>query len=138
VHRELPGKLDLVWTRVEPILQRAVQRGRGHYTTRDIFALIQKGEQQLWTITEDGRIIAGLVSEVRFSPAGRGTLTVYCAAGKEVRRWLPRAIGVISSYAHQRGCSELRVVGRRGWQRYLKPYGFFQESIVLVKDEVFE
>jgi hypothetical protein len=137
VNQVPPEQVDLVWTRVEPVLSRAVRRGRGHFTTRDLRRAVVRGEQQLWMVTEEGRLIAALVSEVNLSPAKRGTLTVYCGAGRNARGWVGDAVATIGAYARGRGCAELRVVGRRGWERHLAPYGFSPEAIVFVRDEVF-
>jgi hypothetical protein len=133
----VPSTLDLIWSQAEPLLAPAVARELGSFTTRDVYRWVQSGAHQLWVVSEGGRVLAALLSQVQPQPARKRVLVVHSAGGTRARRWIPAVVNVLEGYAHLHGCTEMRVVGRRGWQRYLEPYGYRFHALILVKDEVF-
>lgn len=129
--------LSLLWPQVEPILARAVAREHGRFTTRDLFNWIARGEHDLWVATENGRVVAAIVAILQRYASGKRGWTVHLAAGSRARDWVPLLISAAIPSARLRGATEIRVCGRKGWLRYLKPHGFAVESQILTRQEVF-
>ena len=43
-------------------------------------------------------------------------------------------LGAAEFHAEQHECDGIEVVGRRGWEKVLTPYGFEQKPVVLIKE----
>jgi hypothetical protein len=131
--------LDPIWPQAEPLLKRAVILERGRYTTRDIYQWIQANEQQLWVVMRGREVIAAALLRCSIHPAGKRSAALHLLAGKPgapIWEWIDVFAEAAMAEARARGTSEFVVVGRRGWARLLKRYGFHYEATVLVHDEV--
>jgi hypothetical protein len=90
---------------------------------------IEKGEAQLWMITEGEDIRAVLVTNISQYDKGRVLTLAHCA-GTHMRAWI-KYQDVIEAYARESGCDYIRTVGRPGWERVLP--GFEKTGVVLEK-----
>jgi len=136
VYPVAPGCVDLMWAVVEPLLAKAVARERGRFTTRDIYRWIKTGEQQLWVVTQAGRCYAAGLVRLQRHPTGKRAATLHLLGGSRARQWALDAWEAWSSSCRLQGITELHIVGRRGWERIVAPFGFQPEAIVLTRDEV--
>jgi hypothetical protein len=136
VYRVAHSVLPLLWKQAAPFIALALRRAHGRYTIDNVKDWVLNGTHQLWVVTENGRAIAALLTEVSRLPSGKRMFEIVLTGGSRVREWMPQAAGLVLEYAHLCGATEIRVVGRRGWLRHLKPYGFEQEAVVLTREEV--
>lgn len=117
-----PEHVHNVWPIVEPMLQRAVDKNPGLYTTEDIKLELLESKQLLWIIYQDGEIEAACTSKVLQFPRGR-SLLIEWLGGEKMDAWLDDAMDMIEAYASDMGCSRVEVYGRKGW-KVLKRYGW--------------
>jgi hypothetical protein len=90
------------------------------------------GLNTLWEITDDGRPVAYGVTII-YTPDGISkTAQVYLATSTEMDLLLDQ-VDQFESWAIQRGVNYLEVIGRKGWERKLKPHGFNHSYTSLVK-----
>jgi len=128
--------VDTLWDQVEPLLAKAVRREHGRFTTRDIYKWFLEGEQLLWVIARDHRVVAaGMVRNYRH-PTGKLGSCWHLLGGEGAKDWAVKVIETWSADCRRRGVSEMQIVGRRGWLRYVRPYGFKVAGVLLTREEV--
>jgi len=113
-----PARVSEFWPYVAPLLKAAVLK-----TDLCKFAEIEhqtlSGAGLLW-IAWSGRIEAAAATVITETDRARVCVLTACG-GTDRKRWLP-LLEKIEAYARDQGCSVLRILGRRGWQRVLRKY----------------
>lgn len=107
-------------------LQKAIDHGQGEFTLTDIIRLAEEGRMQIMEIPKSDTLI---VTEIVKYPRKK-RLRLVLIAGKIT----PEAIGHMESLAKAWGLDGLEGLGRKGWGRALKDYGYFEAYSVIVKD----
>lgn len=82
-------------------------------TLRDI----ELQKKQLWVIDD---LKAVLITEV----LSNGTCLLYMVAGEGVNDWGTEVITHIEKWAKGGGCHTVLAVGRKGWEKVGKPFGY--------------
>jgi len=136
VYRVPRGVLPAIWPQVKGILFKGLPWVRGSWTLDNAKDYLLSGYYQLWVVTERGRVLAALLTEIHKTPSGKKVLEVPLAAGSRARDWFDQWLESATEYAHLRGVTELKFTGRYGWWRYLKPHGFKQEAVVMYREEI--
>jgi hypothetical protein len=125
-----PDKVELVWPRVSGLIFIAMKRGdlaAFHPVEQNVLS----GVAQLWLMVEDrNNILAACVTELHATEWRKVCVIVACG-GKDMDRWI-ELIEEIEKFAKAEGCSRVRIVGRKGWERVLPNYR--TRRIVLDKD----
>jgi hypothetical protein len=109
-------RLARLWPTVEPILKRATDRSFA-YQPIDILSLAMVGRMGVILVTEDDRIVAVAVTEVRQFPRCR-VLEVPFVAGIGLKRWHLQLLDFIDAAAVGAGCSDIMGFLRRGWVKF--------------------
>lgn len=128
-----PDAIQLVWSDVEPMLQKAVDVSGGRYTTIGILNSLLRKELGLWVVLEDDVPIAVLTTRICEYPRRRA-LAIDWIGGARMREWLPLAQETFLRYARDNGCTELQGYGRRAWERWLRTYGWKPDYIAYKVD----
>lgn len=117
-----PDKVNLIWDRVAPWLERSMEHGSRLYSTEDILACIMRTEFVLFVAVRDERLIGMTISSMDDYPQQR-VVTVRWAGGEpgEGRDWLHDMIDTLKAWGARSGATLLAGAGRRGW---LRGYGF--------------
>jgi len=118
-------RLARLWHIIEPILRRATNRAPA-YEPIDILQLVMAGRMTLFVITEDDKVIAVCVTELKQHPRLR-VLEVPFIAGTGLKRWHGRLLEVLDAQAEALQCSDILGFLRRGWQRF----GFEEDGVIL-------
>ncbi len=108
----------MTWEEARRVLPLAMMGGEAVVVER-----LRAGRALLW-LAED----AAGVTEI--TDAGR--LRVW-GAGGDMRQLFGLLPGV-EAWAKAMGCSVVEVLGRKGWQRALAPFGFCREGGVMIKE----
>ena len=123
------NSLDLWWPKVRHLVGRAAARSRGKETAEDVLTLLRARKAQLWAWLVDGQVEAICVTEIDPHPRGK-TLGVRELAGRGMNDWLP-CLRDLETWGREQGCMGVRVTGRPGLERVLKPYGYEKTNVVL-------
>lgn len=137
-YRVLPEFLDVIWPKAEPLLERGVRTERGRFSTRDIYGWIKTNEQQLWLVARGREIVAAGLMRCAIHPSGKHSATWHLLGAKpgaRVWEWIRALFDAAMAEARARGSTEMLIVGRAGWLRWAKKYGFKREAIVLLREE---
>lgn len=88
---------------------------------------------QLWAVGPKESVRMFLFSYVAQYPTDRA-LRCFLMFGTGLREGLPILMASLHRFCLVRGCSRAEVVGRKGWEAELKPFGFELLSVVLSVD----
>ncbi len=124
----------LVWDEAREHLVRFEKMSRGAYRVDDIGKMISEDKHQLWLIAdEDSKIIGAIVTQVSELPQKKVMEIVAFGGGEDNRlgEFIHEAMEQLEEFARINYCDVMRVEGRKGWVRVLKPHGFKQEAVVL-------
>lgn len=117
IHRVLPF--------VEEEIDRAIAIAGDRYSEGEIEGDLKNGKRQLWLITGD-EIMGVVVTRIYRT----GVCQIELCAGHDINQWLHH-LEKIEQWAKARNCTDIEVVGRKGWQRMLKGYDL--EAVILRK-----
>lgn len=121
----IPDPLGAVWPDAERLLERAVRRGKNDW--REVKEALATTHAQLWlTITD--RPVAAMVTRI-----DGDTFEVWLAGGAVLSGSVPYLETAIAA-SRDAGTTNGRIIGRKGWARVLRPYGWRQNGDCLVKD----
>lgn len=105
-------QINTVWWQVEPLIQRALDRG-SIYTIDEIYDALRSREMQLWAWVDED-IEACLVTAIQY------TDTTFCLllalGGKSMDLW-SRFLPLVEDWARDQGATEMRIYGRAGWAK---------------------
>lgn len=124
-----PAMVTQVWPHVRGIIKRASEKtGMGDFAQqeREILA----GLQLLW-LASNGRTIEAAATTQLVNENGRKICVLVACGGNNRARWLPLLDG-IEDFARKEGCAEMRIYGRKGWERVLN--GYRSRYVILGKE----
>lgn len=124
------GEARGVWAECAAILGDEVTKAGE--TPETMLALIEKGMAQLWTLQDDGKIIAVGITQIT-DVQGIGTCHAIALAGGGVVANAAKIMALVEGWARENRCTAIRFEGRAGWQRIFEPQGFVMKSIILEK-----
>ena len=110
--------IDLVWSIVAPMIQRAIDKSEHDYSIDDVYHHLCQRNMQLWYWVGDCGIIACMVSVIASYP-NRKVCQLPFIGGKGLRIWI-HAEPIIAAWAKEQGCTQLEGFCRQGWVRVLK------------------
>lgn len=120
-----PHMAAMVWPMARGLIKSAFDRTEPKEFERTE-AEVLAGLQPLWIVV-DGAVTTAATTQLVEDNNGK-LCVVRAAAGLDPARWMPD----IEAYARGEGCTGMRVMGRRGWERKLT--GYRPEFVILAKD----
>lgn len=125
--------LPLVWPSFQVMLEETPELWMTYNTADSILESLLMGHLQLWSLLDQERRIKMVVlTRVGEHATGR-TLHILWGKGTDIRRILPCVQG-LEALARKIECTRLEIMGRDGWLRLLKEYGYEKSYIVIAKD----
>ena len=117
-----------------PFLQESALWARGRVTVDDLLRFVVNGTMQLWVAHEDGVAHGHVITEIKQYPQCKMLTIQYCAM-------VPGSLEAIEDqmqdvavrFAKDAGCAGIEFVGRPGWQKTAKKYGYAVQSVMYQK-----
>jgi len=122
--------LDSVWDQVKGLLERALAFNSGDIDIELTKERIESGEYLLLIALRDDEIQACFVAEL-VTKALRKSCNIVLCGGHSINGWLGGFMDTIREIALEQGCDNLSIIGRHGWVRKMKVYGFEEKARVL-------
>lgn len=122
-----------LWPAMEPLLQRALDHGY-NVPVKALYAGALLDQVQLWAALAGEELRGTAATQVIDYGSGLSALRVIALAGEGFNGWCPQIIAMFEAYARRVGAKTIESVGRRGWARTLRPYGFEQKYTVCTKE----
>lgn len=127
-----PDLLPQVWPQVEHLFIENEHVWGEYYTIEAFPFLFQQGIFQLWTMNDEDEFLLIMVTELRVFPKTK-VLNVLMLFGHEFKDALQFA-DYVELWASKQGATKSVVLGREGFLRWLKPYGYKKQAVALCKD----
>jgi hypothetical protein len=113
------------------------QRFPHHGSPWAIIDVAADGKWHIFVVRdEEGEIIIAFTAAIQTrDTTQKRVLTMYALGGER----LQEAIAVLpdlEAWARAQGAQEFELVGRKGWQRLIEPYGYEPEAIIYRKSDV--
>lgn len=122
-----PEEVDAVLLVIGPLLARTVRYTAGVESVEALIASLRQDwrQWQLWVVFRDDQAVGAVVVTMETIAPGDRLATFELAAGIEAQAWIGDLFGPFERYmARMYGVTAIRVVGRRGWERFLARHGF--------------
>lgn len=115
-----------LWTDVVRLLAKTVARGGNDWA--EVTEHLNDSRAQLWLTVVHGEPVAAMVTRL-----DGDTLEIWLAGGAVLSGSIPFLETAIEA-SRVAGTTNGRIIGRKGWARVLRPYGWRREGDYLVKD----
>lgn len=121
------------WPEAESWLLRAVHGRDPERYMRNVQASLFAGISTLWRIEEEfGELSAYCVTNT-YTVDGMNTIAqIHLMTAESIEDVLP-LMDYFTVWAKKKGADWIEVIGRKGWERMLRPYGFTHEYTSLMK-----
>lgn len=116
-----------------PFIQSALEQTAGELTLEEILADVANRKRHLWLIKLEDEFLAGVVTQMYSTQSGLKIGEITMAGGKDYAAW-SHFSDTIGQFFKAQGCKIMRVIGRDGWEKLLKPKGFAKKHIILDKE----
>lgn len=127
-----PDLLPEVWPQVIPLLLAAKEIWEEYYTLDSLLMLLQQKRMQLWTMNDENEFILALLTELLIFPKMK-VLHIVFIAGNELKTGL-EFFDCIEMWARKQGAMRSYGIGRKGFLRVLRPYGYVAKAVTFEKD----
>lgn len=112
-------------------IQAALNHANGERDVSHVIEELLTGHKQLWLEEQDGEFIGTVVTQVIETPNKKICEITYLAGNGMINHL--GDIKEIEKWAVYNGCTDIHVIGRKGWERALKDQGYTQRYVTIGK-----
>lgn len=128
------GMLHTVLPEILPHIATSEKWSKGRSSVDDIIGFIFSGKMQLWVVLDESKIYGHIVSEVKHYPQCKMFTVHFCAMQPHVMHEIEDKMqDVAERFAKDNGCAGIEFIGRPGWSKSMKRYGYDIQSIIYQK-----
>jgi len=128
------GLIHTVVGQITPYLRISEEWTKGRSSVDDILGFLFSGRMQLWIVLDYQKIYGHLITEVKQYPRCKMFVVQYCAMEPHVMAKVEDKMQELAEkYAKESGCAGIEFVGRPGWSKSMKKYGYDVQSIMFQK-----
>jgi len=131
-----PDDVDAVLPIVRPLLARTVRYTAGIESVEALVESLRQGwrQWQLWVVFRHDQAVGAVVVTMETLAPGDRLATFELVAGVDAQAWIGDLFGPFERYMAQMwGVTATRVVGRRGWERFLAGQGFTPSHFITTR-----
>ena len=114
------------WQRSKPFLADALGPS-GSHSVEDVLEEVEEGSAVFYPVKNGAAVF-------KLGEYPQKRVLVIWLYGGEMASNIEGVLEAAEFHARELDCTELMIVGRRGWERVLKPHGFVHQGVVLTKD----
>lgn len=119
-----PKDLPQIWGLVAELLGPACDTSFGQETIHTLRKSLMQGKDGLFIVLDGEEIIGAVTYTVVDYDTGLRLLDINFAGGVAMDTQMPAVIEMFQLLKRQLMCDRVRIVGRKGWIRYMKQFGF--------------
>jgi hypothetical protein len=113
------------WERSKPFLADALGF-TGSHSVEDVLEEVKEGSAVFYPVRDGAAVF-------RLGEYPKKRVLLIWLYGGEMASNIKGVLEAAEFHAEELECTELMIVGRRGWERVLKPHGFVHQGVVLTK-----
>ena len=117
--------------RVGSDIRDALEHGNGEREVEDVIQELLRGDKQLWMKTINDDFVLTVITQVYDTPRKRVCEITYLG-GEEVMGFIGD-IKEIELWARENNCTDITVIGRKGWERALRDKGYSPRYVTIGK-----
>ena len=121
-----------VWATALPLLKKCEDYWGAYMSQDGLYEMLVDEVAQLWVMNSAEEFIMAAITEIR-SYENRKELVFLALGGTEFSSAYDY-LEYIELWAKRQGVSHSRVIGRKAWTKVLKPNGYTEDHVQLVKD----
>ena len=120
-----------VWILVKDLIQKACDYSDGFADAEDFKKWLEQGTMQLWVAwdNEEKKVRCVCITEVKQYPKYK-VCGCKITTGSSFKQWVD-FMDYVMEWAKEEGCRKMEIHTRPGWERILKPKGFFKTHVQL-------
>ena len=124
-------KVKEVWILVKDLIQKACEYSDGFADAENFKEWLEQGTMQLWVAwdNEKKKVICVCITEVKQYPKYK-VCGCKITTGNSFKKWV-NFMDYVMEWAKEEGCRKMEIHTRPGWERILKPKGFFKTHVQL-------
>ena len=124
-------KVKEVWILVKDLIQKACDFSDGFSDAEDFKKWLEQGTMQLWVAcdNEDKKVKCVCITEIKQYPKYK-VCGCKITTGNSFKQWVD-FMDYVMEWAKEEGCRKMEIHTRPGWERILKPKGFFKTHVQL-------
>lgn len=123
------------WPLIAPKLQKLIDHEFDHgFTLDSLYNQIMQSKFQVWLTNDHAAVLLTSMSE---QPDGAIICSLCSAGGENVVENRDEILTTVEHYARMHGCYGIEIVGRKGWERVVRDYGYehFYTAQIKVLDQ---
>ncbi len=123
------------WETLLPLLERGRVAWEEYYTLEDIRKELVKGRLQFWSMDEryEQEPFLGFITGIE-TYTQKCALRIIWLGGERFAEASKVMLDVVEAWARTLSCKNIEIVGRGGFERLLKPYGYKRTHVILTKE----
>jgi hypothetical protein len=127
--------VDDYWDIALPLFSKSFEYTSTKVLPEDVYSDIMKGNQTLWIVFEEEtfHVIGAFTIRVKNYPGGNA-LSGEHLGGERLSEWADLLFDTMERYARDLGIKNLELIGRRGWEKILKPKGWIANLVIFEKE----
>jgi len=120
-----------VWILVKDLIQKACDYSDGFADAEDFKKWLEQGTMQLWVAwdNEEKKVRCVCITEIKQYPKYK-VCGCKITTGSSFKQWVD-FMDYVMEWAKEEGCRKMEIHTRPGWERILKPKGFFKTHVQL-------
>jgi hypothetical protein len=120
-----------VWILVKDLIQKACDYSDGFADAEDFKKWLEQGTMQLWVAwdNEEKKVKCVCITEVKQYPKYK-VCGCKITTGSSFKQWVD-FMDYVMEWAKEEGCRKMEIHTRPGWEKVLKPKGFFKTHVQL-------
>ena len=124
-------KVKEVWILVKELIQKACDYSDGFADAEDFKKWLEQGTMQLWVAwdNEEKKVRCVCITEIKQYPKYK-VCSCKITTGNSFKQWVD-FMDYVMEWAKEEGCRKMEIHTRLGWERILKPKGFFKTHVQL-------
>ena len=125
------GKVKDVWILVKDYIQKACDFSDGFADAEDFKKWLEQGTMQLWVAwdNDEKKVKCVCITEIKQYPKYK-VCGCKITTGSSFKKWVD-FMDYVMEWAKEEGCRKMEIHTRPGWERILKPKGFFKTHVQL-------
>lgn len=130
-----PEMVDDYWELALPLFSKAFKYSVTKVDPQDVYEDLMNGNQSLWIVFEGTPInlVGAFTIRIKAYPAGQSLCGEHLG-GERLNEWADELFEIMESYANDLGIKNLELIGRRGWEKVLKPKGWKSNLVIFEKE----
>ena len=117
------------WERLKPFIESALSHSCGEIAIQDVYQKLQSGDMGLIDIHGKAAAVVEFMDYPQIT-----ALRVVALGGNSMDMWLDELMDFLYLWAKENGMDRIEHMGRKGWVKALKDYGYMERYTFMTRD----